>query len=94
MYQQVAWDEDCRGFIDISYLNLCPYRYLPTAKMIAVIFCTHCAVQSCVNYVTVFGIIPKAHEKYSWPVLSEAKLCQLSFHAGRIFFFTGLITNS
>lgn len=54
--------------------------------MIAVILCNHCTVQSCVNDVTVFGIIPKSHEKYSWAVVSAAELCQLSFQAGRIIF--------
>lgn len=54
--------------------------------MIAVILFNHCTVQSCVNDVTVFGIIPKSHEKYSRAAVSAAELCQLSFQAGRIIF--------
>ena len=54
--------------------------------MIAVILCSHCTVQSCVNDVTVFGIIPKSHEKYSWAVVSAAELCQLSLQAGSFIF--------
>lgn len=55
--------------------------------MIAEILCNHFIIQSCVNDVTVFGIIPKSHEKYSWAVLSTVDLCQHSFQAGRSFFF-------
>lgn len=62
--------------------------------MIAEILCNHCTIQSRVNDVTVFGIIPKSHEKYSWAVLSTVELCQISFQAGRIFFFIRLMTES
>lgn len=62
--------------------------------MIAEILRNHCTIRSCVNDVTVFGINPKSHEKYSWTVLSTVELCQLSFQAGRNFFFIRLITES
>lgn len=85
VYQQVIWEEDCTSSIDISVLNLCPVD-IHRQPVIAVIFCNHYAVQSCVSDVTVFGIIPKAHEKYSRAVLSAAELCQLSFQAGGVLF--------
>lgn len=62
--------------------------------MIAEILCNHCTIQSCVNDVTVFGIHPKSHEKYSWAVVSTVELYQLSFQAGRNFFFIRLSTES
>lgn len=95
VYQQVIWEEGCKSSIAISVLNLCPVD-IHRQPVIAVIFCNHYAVQSCLSDVTVFGIIPKAHEKYSRAVLSAAELCQLSFQAGGVlfFFFTELIPDS
>lgn len=85
VYQQVIWEEDCKSSIAFSVLNLCPVD-IHRQPVIAVIFCNHYAVQSCLSDVTVFGIIPKAHEKYSRAVLSAAELCQLSFQAGGALF--------
>lgn len=85
VYQQVIWEEDCKSSIAIAVLNLCPVD-IHRQPVIEVIVCNRYAVQSCVSDVTVFGIIPKAHEKYSRAVLSAAELCQLSFRAGGVLF--------